>query len=82
MDIPSSLVDEINRKMVSGKYHSVEDVLRKALDVLDEYDQTEAEIRQNILIGREQLNRGEGIPVAQVFEDLRKRNMTVWQARR
>ena len=77
MDIPASLVDEINRKVISGEYDSVEHVLRRALDVLNVHDQTEAEIRENIVVGREQLNRGEGIPAVQVFEDLRRRNKAV-----
>ena len=74
MDIPASIAEEINKKIASGMYRSPEDVLKRALNVLSDYDAAEVEIRENIRIGRQQLDRGEGISGEKVFSELRERN--------
>ncbi len=72
MDIPSHIEDEINKKASSGRYLSPEEVLRRALDALEEVERAEAEIRSKVATGLDQLNRGEGIPAEDVFSELHR----------
>ena len=68
----------IKRKIESGKYASVDEVLVTALALLDERDDTLdrelPEMRERVQRGTEQADAGEFIPAAEVFEDLRHRN--------
>ncbi len=76
MDVPTNIAEEINKKVASGKYDSPEEVLQRAIRVLTDYEEAESEVHENIRIGREQLERGGGIPGEKVFEELRERNKT------
>ena len=74
MEVPSHIEAEIKAKVASGRYDSAADVLQKALDVLEEVESAEADIRAKVKIGLDQLDRGEGIPAEDVFAELRERN--------
>jgi putative addiction module CopG family antidote len=68
------LEELINQKVESGQYNSPEEVLTKALQLLEEYDRKLAELRKGIQAGIEQADRGELTPGTVVFEQLRQRN--------
>ena len=73
-------LSHIKRKIESGKYASVDDVLVTALALLDERDETLdrelPEMRERVQRGTEQADAGELIAAAEVFEELRHRNAT------
>ncbi len=56
----------VAQKIKSGLYHSASEVIRDALQLLDERDRLYQvrlqELRQEIRKGLDQLDRGEGIP--------------------
>ena len=55
--------EQINRKVESGKYRSPDDVIAKALELLNEHDEELAqelvEVRAKVQEGIDQLTRGE-----------------------
>jgi antitoxin ParD1/3/4 len=64
----------INQKVEAGLYQSSEEVIAKALELLDEYDKKLADLREGIRIGIEQADRGQLTPASEVFERLERRN--------
>lgn len=70
IQLNQELEAEIDAKVRSGAYRSAEDVIREGLELIDARE----ELRQAIAQGAAQLDRGEGIPGEQVFEDLRSRS--------
>lgn len=64
---------EIDAKVRSGAYRSADDVVREGLGLIDARE----ELRQAIAAGAAQLDRGEGIPGEQVFEELRARSREI-----
>ena len=68
----------VEAKLKSGSFSSASEVVRAGLRLLGEHDaertaRLEA-LRQDMRLGRAQLNRGEGRPGAEVFKPLRKKN--------
>jgi antitoxin ParD1/3/4 len=61
---------EIDRRVRSGAYRSADDLIREGLELINARE----ELRQAIAAGAAQLDRGEGIPGEQVFEELRARS--------
>ena len=61
---------EIDAKVRSGAYRSADDVVREGLGLINARE----ELRQAIAAGAAQLDRGEGIPGEEVFEELRTRS--------
>jgi antitoxin ParD1/3/4 len=76
----------VRQKVDAGLYHSPGQVLEEALRLLDERDasrqQRLEELRREIAVGLEQLDRGEGVPGEQVFEALRDRSRRLREAQR
>lgn len=76
-----SLTAELERfvhtKVASGMYLSASEVVREALRLLAERDRAKElrveELRREIQIGLDQLDRGEGIPADELFRELRER---------
>jgi antitoxin ParD1/3/4 len=64
------LETEIDAKVRSGAYQSADDVIREGLELINARE----ELRQAIAAGAAQLDRGEGIPGEQVFDELRARS--------
>ncbi|MBG1260107.1 type II toxin-antitoxin system ParD family antitoxin [Nostoc commune] len=71
----------VKDKVISGKYHSVSEVMGEALRLLEERDacgglcqrirdQRLAELKTKIQVGIEELERGEGIDGEEVFAEL------------
>ena len=83
MDVPISQrnLDHLERKVASGRYHSLDDVLDNALALLDErdlsLDQELADVREKVRQGLAEVEDGQSIPAAQVFRELRRRNADV-----
>ena len=51
--------ERIDQKVQSGLYGSRDEVLDKALDLLDEYDEELAGMRENVRIAEEQVRNGQ-----------------------
>jgi antitoxin ParD1/3/4 len=70
--------EHIRRKVKTGIYQSTDEVIARALELLDEHDsdleQELAEIRARVQRGIEQADAGQLIPAGEVFEELRRRN--------
>lgn len=76
MDVPLTpeLEQLVKKEIASGHYASSTDVVREALQLLEERDQKLEALRKDIAGGIEQADRGELTPVSEVFKQLRKRN--------
>ena len=80
MDIPVNKqnLERIRPKLATGKYGSPDDVIAKALELLDEHDEELegelADMRAKVQRGTEQADANELIPASDVFEELRQRN--------
>ena len=70
--------DHIQRKVESGKYGSPDDVVGKALKLLDESDEElereMADMRAKVQKGTGQADAGKLTPGSDVFEGLTRRN--------
>ena len=71
-------LEHIRRKVGSGRYSSIDDVLDNALALLDERDDALerelAEMRESVRRGTEQADSGQVVPAAEVFDEFRQRN--------
>ncbi|MEE9391863.1 MAG: type II toxin-antitoxin system ParD family antitoxin [Planctomycetota bacterium] len=67
----------VEEKLESGDYRSASEVIREGLRLLLERDRIRnlrlEELRSEIKIGLDELDRGEGIPGDVVFEEIRER---------
>ena len=73
--------EQIKRKVESGIYGSPDDVIAKALELLDEHDdeleRELADMRLKVKISTEQADAGQLIPASEVFDELRRRNAAI-----
>ena len=76
--LPSDLQQFVADQVAVGEFDSPSDVICQGLALLRERrsngEQQLESLRAKIREGLEQLERGEGIPGEQVFEELRERN--------
>jgi antitoxin ParD1/3/4 len=70
INVAKGTEQEIEAKVRSGEYESADEVVREGLELINARE----ELRKAIDEGAAQLDRGEGIPGEQVFDDLRKRS--------
>ncbi len=70
--------EHIKRKIESGQYSTPDDVIAKALELLDEQDEHLAqeldELRAKVRAGIEQADNGQLTPATEVFDRLLRRN--------
>lgn len=70
--------ERILQKIESGKYDSPDDVITRALELLDERDEALAQelanVRAKVRKGLEQADAGKLTPASQVFDELMRRN--------
>ena len=76
--IPPDLEQFVQQQLASGEYRSEEEVVTAGLQVLRELKRRQAEFRQDVQAGVEQLDRGEGIKLAPeelraFFDDIQTR---------
>jgi putative addiction module CopG family antidote len=69
----------LDEQMQRGVYSSVDDVVRVALETLnqvqgEDYEDLDEETRAAIERGEAQYQRGEGIPLDQAFAELRRKH--------
>jgi antitoxin ParD1/3/4 len=77
--VPSKFQEFIDREVASGKFRSPDDVVSAAMRLFEERERKLDAIRDELMIGIEQLDRGEGIPIDEAFaqvlgEDLEGRS--------
>ena len=73
VEIPSEFSAFVYEAMQSGSFASEADVVAAGLRLLREQDEKRHALRQDIQVGIDSLDRGEGIPSDEVFADLRQR---------
>ena len=78
MKVAKRNVERIRRKVDSGRYSSVDDVLDSALELLDERDEPLerelADMFESVRRGTDQADAGQVVPASEVFEELRRRS--------
>jgi antitoxin ParD1/3/4 len=78
-----TLSEELERwiaeKVHSGRYATADDVVKEALQLLQERDEIQnsqfEELRAKINVGLEQLRRGESVTGSEVFEELQHKSI-------
>jgi antitoxin ParD1/3/4 len=77
VSLTRELGDFVASKVASGRYLSASEVVRDGLRLLEERERQQevalSEVQRKIEAGLESLDRGEGIPGEQVFEDMEAR---------
>lgn len=72
-ELEKLIADRVN----TGRYHSVSEVIRDALRLLEEHERLREmrleALRQDVRIGIEQANRGDVVDGDAVFDNLRRR---------
>lgn len=67
----------VEAKLDSGLYHSASEVIREGLRLLAERDRVREmrlqELRAEIQVGLDELDRGDGIPGEEALQELRRR---------
>lgn len=78
MSLTPEIEQFIHSQVESGKYASAVDVIQAGIQLLEErdhiYNGRFEELRQEVLIGVEQLDRGERLDGRAVIEQLRQKN--------
>jgi Arc/MetJ-type ribon-helix-helix transcriptional regulator len=86
VSISKQHLENIMRKVGSGKYSSAGDVLACALALLDEREETLerelADTKEKVRQGIEQTDTGQLIPADRVFQELRQRDLNIDQNRK
>ena len=63
LSLPAELEQFVQHQVASGRYRSVDDVVQAGLSLLKERQQKLDELRAEIQIGLDELDRGEGVPL-------------------
>lgn len=64
VSLPPEMANLIQQKIASGRFRAAEDVIGAGLRLLDKQEAEKLdELRREIMIGYEQLQRGEGTPL-------------------
>ena len=85
--IPSDLEQFVQQQVATGQYHSQEEVVVAGLQILREVKSRQAALREDIQVGIDQLDRGEGIELSQdelraFFDDIQARGRQRYEASR
>lgn len=67
--IPVDYQDFIDRKVASGQFRSADEVVLEALRQFSDRERKLDALRSEIMIGIDQLERGEGIPLDEAFDE-------------
>ena len=67
ISLTPQLEEIVKKKVDSGRYHSVSEVIREAIRILEERDRLQEikleALRNEVSVGLEQLDHGEGLPL-------------------
>ena len=78
ISVSDQINERIRRKVESGLYQSADDVLARALTLLEEHDaeleRELADMHEKVRTGTAQADARELIPADKVFEELRRRH--------
>lgn len=72
--LPSELEQFVADQVQRGSFESPAEVICEGLSLLRERERQLADLRAKLQEGADQLDRGEGIPAADVFAELRERH--------
>ncbi|EKD26854.1 MAG: hypothetical protein ACD_79C00988G0008 [uncultured bacterium] len=77
VSLTPTLEEFVHQKVASGLYNSASEVVRDGLRLLEEREKINEmkreELRRDIQKGFDSLDRGEGIPLDTVFEELERK---------
>jgi antitoxin ParD1/3/4 len=87
LTIPPEYDQFVRQQISQGEYQSAEDVVNDSLRILQELKRREAEFRQEVQKGVDQLDRGEGIcldkeGLRRFFDELQRRGKERYEASR
>ena len=71
--VPADYQEFIDREVASGKFSSADEVVSEALRLFRDREQKLDALRREIMLGVEELDRGETISGEEVFRELRER---------
>ena len=78
ISVSDQISERIRRKVESGQYPSADDVLARALTLLEEHDaelhRELTDMHEKVRTGTAQADAGELIPADEVFAELRQRH--------
>jgi antitoxin ParD1/3/4 len=85
--IPSDLEQFVNEQVAAGEYRSQDEVVVAGLQILREVKRRQAAFREQVQVGIDQLDRGEGIELSQdelraFFDDVQARGRERYEASR
>ena len=72
--LPPDLQQFVTDQVASGEFHNPGEVICEGLGLLRERERQLADLRARLQEAADQLDRGEGIPHADVFAELRERH--------
>ena len=81
VSLTPQLEELVQKKVKSGRYNSASEVIREALRLLEEQDRLRQmrleDLRKDIAVGLEQLDRGQFVNGEEVFRKLRAKAKTL-----
>ena len=85
--IPSDLEHFVQQQVATGQYQSQDEVVVAGLQILREVKCRQAKLREQVQVGIDQLDRGEGIQLNQdelraFFDDIQARGRRRYEANR
>lgn len=72
ISLPPDLARYVDSQIKSGKFLSASDVVCEGLRLLEQRELDFAQLRADIELGYQQIERGETVPAEQVFEEIRQ----------
>lgn len=72
LPIPPEFERAVLERVRSGRYASTDEVLQACLEGLEILEEADEDLRRELQIGIEELERGEGIPAEEAYEMIRR----------
>jgi antitoxin ParD1/3/4 len=71
-DLTPEFERAVLERVRSGRYKSTDEVLRACIEALEREERSLEELRRDVKVGLDELERGEGIPGKEAFEQIRE----------